>query len=131
MRTTPQCRRAAVLAFALLGALGVASAANPPPNLLLVTLDTMRADRLGAYGHATAATPTFDALAREGTLFLQAFTSTPMTLPAHATLLTGLEPPEHGVRVNGLHRLDADVAVLAEALQRRGYRTGAFVAAFV
>lgn len=108
-----------------------ASTTPPPPNVLLVTLDTMRTDRLGAYGYAKAHTPSFDALARDGTLFLQAFTSTPMTLPAHATLLTGLEPPAHGVRVNGVHRLDADVAVLAEVLRRAGYHTAAFVAAFV
>jgi arylsulfatase A-like enzyme/Flp pilus assembly protein TadD len=108
-----------------------AAAGPPPPNLLLVTLDTMRADRLGAYGYDAATTPAFDALAREGTLFLQAFTSTPMTLPAHATLLTGLEPPAHGVRVNGLHRLDDEVTVLAEELRRHGYLTAAFIAAFV
>jgi len=129
-------RRATAIAAALAVyavALGAASAVAgpPPPNLLLVTLDTMRADRLGAYGHAAAQTPAFDALARDGTLFLQAFTSTPMTLPAHATLFTGLEPPEHGVRVNGVHRLDGDVAVLAETLRRHGYRTAAFIAAFV
>jgi len=133
--TVPSRLRAAAFALVALGATALGAtagvAAPPPPNLLLVTLDTMRADRLGAYGHAAAQTPAFDALARDGTLFLQAFTSAPMTLPAHATLLTGLEPPEHGVRVNGLHRLDGEVAVLAETLRRHGYRTAAFIAAFV
>jgi arylsulfatase A-like enzyme/Flp pilus assembly protein TadD len=102
-----------------------------PPNLLLVTLDTVRADHLGAYGHAPAHTPQLDALAARGVIFEQAFTPAPMTLPAHATLLTGLEPREHGARVNGVHRLAGGVPTLAEHLRAQGYRTGAFIGAFV
>jgi arylsulfatase A-like enzyme/Tfp pilus assembly protein PilF len=101
------------------------------PNLLLVTLDTTRADRLGAYGYVAAYTPALDGLAARGTTFDAAYTPAPMTLPAHATLFTGLQPPEHGARVNGEHRLAAGIPTLAERLASGGYRTGAFVAAFV
>ncbi len=101
------------------------------PDVLLVTLDTLRTDRVGAYGHEGGATPRLDALAARGTLFEQAYSPAPMTLPAHASLMTGLLPPEHGARVNGLHRLADDVPTLAERLSAEGFRTGAFVAAFV
>ena len=67
-------------------------------SLLLVTLDTVRADRLGGYGYAAAETPTLDRLAREGVRFAAASTNAPLTLPAHASLLTGLLPPRHGLR---------------------------------
>jgi arylsulfatase A-like enzyme/Flp pilus assembly protein TadD len=105
--------------------------APPDTNVLLVTLDTTRADRLGAYGHAGAHTPNLDALAAGGTLFDNAYTSCPLTLPAHATLFTGLQPVEHGLRTNGKHRLGDEIPTLAARLADRGYRTGAFVAAFV
>jgi arylsulfatase A-like enzyme/Flp pilus assembly protein TadD len=104
---------------------------GPPLNVLLISLDTTRADRLGCYGYQAALTPALDALAAGGTLFEQAFTSCPQTLPAHASLFTGLEPPEHGVRVNGRDRLEATIPTLAETLAANGYRTSAFVAAFV
>jgi len=107
------------------------AAPTPGRNLLLITLDTMRADRLGAYGYAPAHTPALDALAASGTLFEQAFTSCPLTLPAHASVFTGLLPPEHGLRVNGGGALPGDIPVLADILAKHGYRTGAFVAAFV
>ncbi len=101
-------------------------------NLLLVTLDTTRADRLGAYGRPAAAeTPVFDRLAREGVLFEQAMTSAPLTLPAHATMFTGHYPPLHGVRDNGGFFLGPESITLAERLRDRGLRTGAFVGAFV
>ena len=101
------------------------------PNVLLITLDTTRADHLGCYGDQDALTPALDALAARGALFEQAFTSCPQTLAAHATMLTGLQPPEHGLRINGKQRLGAGIPTLAETLAARGYRTGAFVAAFV
>lgn len=101
-------------------------------NLLIVTLDTTRADRIGAYGGPSAsATPVFDRLARDGVLFEQAMTSAPLTLPAHATMFTGHFPPQHGVRDNGGFFLDPSATTLAERLKARGYRTGAFVGAFV
>ena len=122
---------AAVLVFLSVGCGESGKPGGGRSNLLLITLDTTRADRLGCYGHEDAHTPTLDALAARGVVFDQAYTPAPMTLPAHATLLTGLLPPQHGARVNGEHRLAEDVPTLAEELSRAGYRTGAFVAAFV
>ncbi len=100
-------------------------------NLLLITLDTTRADRLGTYGCGRARTPELDSLAGRGTFFTRFFTNVPLTLPAHATILTGLLPPEHGLRVNGAGRLPDEIPTLAGFFSGRGYRTGAFVAAFV
>jgi choline-sulfatase len=101
-------------------------------NLVVVTLDTTRADRIGSYGGPRAAdTPVFDRLAREGTLFVQAMTSAPLTLPAHATMFTGRFPPAHGVRDNGGFFLPPDATTLAEQLRAAGVRTGAFIGAFV
>jgi len=101
------------------------------PNVLLVTIDTLRADRVGCYGYAAGRTPTLDALAARGVRFEQAWTSVPLTLPAHATLLTGLEPPEHGVRVNGRTALAGQTPVLAERAREADYATGAFVSSAV
>jgi arylsulfatase A-like enzyme/tetratricopeptide (TPR) repeat protein len=100
------------------------------PNVLLVTLDTTRADRLGAYGAPRAATPVFDAVAAAGTLFERAWTVTPLTTPAHASVMTGLYPQAHGVRNNGRFRLAEEASTLAEAFAAAGYRTGAFVGGF-
>src|SRR4249919_727136 len=109
------------------------SPAPPPaqPNVLLVTLDTTRADRLGAYGYAAAATPNLDRLAAAGVRFDQALSSVPLTLPSHASLMTGRQPYSHGVRNNGHFSLAADVPTLAEAFTARGYETAAFVSSFV
>jgi choline-sulfatase len=100
-------------------------------NLLIVTLDTTRADRIGAYGARNVETPAVDALAREGVLFEQAVSVAPLTLPAHSSLFTGKFPPEHGVRDNGGFFLGPDQVTLAEVLKGRGYRTGGFVGAYV
>jgi arylsulfatase A-like enzyme/predicted Zn-dependent protease len=102
-----------------------------PLSVLLVTLDTTRADRLGAYGHPAAATPRFDALAERGVLFRQAYAHVPLTCPSHASLLTGRLPPRHGVRDNGGFVLAADIPTLAERFADAGHRTAAFVSAFV
>jgi choline-sulfatase len=113
------------------------SAELPPPgaardaSLLLVTLDTTRADRIGAYGYEAAETPHIDRLATEGIRFVDAVSPVPMTLPAHASLLTGLDPPRHGVRANGELTLDAQLPTLATLLAARGYDTAAFVSSFV
>jgi arylsulfatase A-like enzyme/Flp pilus assembly protein TadD len=101
------------------------------PNVLLVTIDTLRADRLGCFGRTEAATPTIDALAGRGTRFAAAWTCVPLTLPAHATLLTGLEPPEHGLRVNTRAALGASMPTLAERARSAGWATAAFVSAAV
>lgn len=102
-----------------------------PVNVLIITLDTTRADRLGCYGYKSALTPTMDFVATEGVLFEQAYTSAPLTLPAHASLFTGLYPPEHGVITNGRARYTAANKTLAELLAESGYQTAAFVASFV
>ena len=102
-----------------------------PRNLLLITLDTLRADRLGSYGYAGARTPHLDALAARGLRFEQASTVVPLTLPAHSSLMTGTFPAFHGVRDNGGFYLDEEQHTLAEVLRESGYRTGGFVAAFV
>ena len=110
---------------------GGRSFAPKPLNIVLVTADTLRADKLGCYGNETVETPNLDRLAASGVLFENASTSTPVTLPAHATLFTGTYPIFHGVRDNGGYYLEPDQVTLAESLQTRGYTTGAFVSAFV
>ncbi|PYT05861.1 MAG: hypothetical protein DMF49_12895, partial [Acidobacteria bacterium] len=125
-------RTPAVLLLAWLGALPTPSCRRSGrPVLLLVTIDTLRADHLGCYGYSTAATPVIDALAHEGTRFTAASTVTPLTLPAHATILTGRYPRSTGVRNNGMFTLPREELTLAEALKAAGYETGAFVGAFV
>jgi arylsulfatase A-like enzyme/Flp pilus assembly protein TadD len=100
-------------------------------NVLLVTIDTLRRDRLGAYGSPNGLTPTLDRLASSGVRYARAYSHAPMTLPAHASILTGRTPRTHGLHVNGAARLDDSVPTLAAELKRAGYRTGAFVGAFV
>lgn len=100
-------------------------------NVLLVTIDTLRADRVGAYGGTAGLTPTLDRLARDGLRFDAARTHVPLTLPAHASLMTGRIPPAHGVRDNGTYRLDPKHGTMATAFRQAGYRTAAFVGAFV
>jgi arylsulfatase A-like enzyme/Flp pilus assembly protein TadD len=100
-------------------------------NVVLITLDTVRADHLGAYGGSPGLTPALDRLAAEGVLFEQATSAAPLTLPSHATILTGLLPHRHGLRVNGGDRLSEAIPTLATSLRSAGYRTGAFVAAAV
>jgi arylsulfatase A-like enzyme len=99
------------------------------PNVLLVTLDTTRFDRVGAYGTTPSLTPVFDRVAAEGVLFTSAWTVTPLTTPAHTSVMTGLYPQAHGVRNNGRLRMPASVTTLASAFAASGYRTAAFVAA--
>ncbi len=101
------------------------------PHLLLVSVDTTRADSLGCYGQTRIDTPRIDALAAEGVLFEQCTTSVPVTLPSHASLLTGTEPFVHGVRNNGMPVPRQGLVTLAETLAEAGYATGAFVSAFV
>ena len=100
-------------------------------NIVLITLDTTRAGRLGAYGYDAARTPVLDRLAREGILFESAISPVPITLPSHASILTGRDPPHHGVHHNGQYHLEASSTTLAEILEGEGYQTAAFVSAFV
>lgn len=109
----------------------VASSDQRPPDIVLATLDTTRADRLGCYGDSSARTPTLDRLAGEGVRFARALTPVPLTLPAHASLMTGLTPPAHGIHDNGLAALPANLPTLAVTLSESGYATGAVVASGV
>ena len=109
-------------------------AAAPPPvlkNVLVVTIDTLRADRLGVYGATNVATPNIDALAREGAWAPQATVHAPLTRPSHVSLFTGLYPAEHGIRDNVTPPLAAGVPLLTERFQRAGFSTGAFIASAV
>ena len=99
------------------------------PSLVIVTLDTTRADRLGCYG-GSVKTPNLDALAARGVRFAHATASAPITLPSHASLFTGLDPQRHGVRENGTHVLGDAQLTLAEILRSQGWRTGAFIGGF-
>lgn len=100
-------------------------------NILLVTLDTVRQDRLGCYGDPQALTPVIDSVAAEGVQYYDAVASVPLTLPSHATILTGQDPKRHGVRDNGLYALGSESSTLTEDLRDNGYATSAFIAAFV
>lgn len=114
------------LSFALLLSAGCGAAKKP--NVLILTLDTTRADRLGCYGYTNAMTPCLDHLAAEGVLFEHAQSVMPLTMPTHATIFTGLLPIQHGVRLNNKEILPAEIPTLAEIFKAAGYRTGAVVA---
>ncbi|MDH4272796.1 MAG: sulfatase-like hydrolase/transferase [Candidatus Aminicenantes bacterium] len=101
------------------------------PNVILITLDTTRADHLACYGYPNVKTPRIDSLARRGVLFEQAATSSPLTLPAHCSIMTGMYPTYHGVRINGNTALNEEQTTAAEVLSAQGYRCGAFIGAFV
>ena len=102
-----------------------------PLGVVIVTLDTTRADRLSAYGYMDAVMPHLDRLAREGIVFDRATSVAPLTLPAHCSLFTGLFPPAHGVHDNADPALSPEHTTLAEILHARGFRTGAFVGSAV
>ena len=104
---------------------------NRGPNVILVSFDTTRADHIGCYGYKDAHTPNIDGLAAAGIRFENAFTPVPVTLPSHTTMFTGLLPPEHGVRNNGMFSLGEVPKTLAEAFKEKGYHTAAFPAAIV
>lgn len=118
-----------VLSIALV--IGCTRETPEPARVLLVTIDTLRADHVGCYGAARAHTPTLDALAQGGVRFDTAISPVPITLPSHTTIFTGLDPDHHGIRHNGVFALPAEIPTLAERMQSRGYATAAFVGAFV
>lgn len=131
-RSTAPGRIALIVgALSLICLVGCAKAPPTKPNVLLVTIDTLRADHLGSYGRVIAKTPVLDRLAGEGTRFANAISSAPITLPSHASMMTGLYPPAHGVRDNGAYALGQDAKTLAERLKDQGYETHAFVSAIV
>jgi|CXWL01.1.fsa_nt_gi arylsulfatase A-like enzyme/Flp pilus assembly protein TadD len=123
-RVLPQAILVALLAA------GFTVAEEPPPDVLLITIDTLRADRLGFAGDTGAATPVLDRLAAAGRVFTDAHAHSVVTLPSHTNILTGQYPFQHGVRENSGFRLAGSVPTLATLLQAAGYRTAAFVAAF-
>ena len=102
----------------------------PHPDILLITIDTLRADALGFSGNTRVSTPTLDRLAAQGLVFTQAHAHNVVTLPSHVNILTGLYPYQHGVRDNTGFRVSPDTPTLATWLHERGYTTGAFVGAF-
>jgi arylsulfatase A-like enzyme len=118
------------VALASLGC-NLISAERGGPNVLLVTIDTLRADRVGVYGARDVATPTLDALAARGVLFEEAMASVPLTLPSHTSILTGQYPPTHGVRHNAVFVLPRSAETIAERFSEAGYATGAVVGAAV
>ncbi len=121
--------RAATL-FLLGSALTACGRPEAPRDVLLVTIDTLRADLVGAYGHPRPATPRIDAIAERGLLFERHYSAVPKTAPSHTTMFTGLWPSEHGLRRNG-HVLAPEVPVLAEAFAGAGYTTAAVVGSMV
>ena len=105
--------------------------AEKPFDIVLLTLDTTRADAIGAYGNQSANTPNINRLVSRGVRFTGAVSPSPLTLPAHASLLTGLEPPEHGARDNGRTDIDSTIPTIATILSDTGYHTAAFVSSRV
>lgn len=126
-----------VVATAFLATLAATARSQPATrvaaraSVLLVTLDTTRADRLGCYGDPSMATPWIDRLTRSGALFEEAISDVPLTLPAHASMMTGAQPYRTGVRDNGHERLVEGLPTVASLLRERGYHTSAFVASVV
>ena len=122
---------AALLALLLLAA---GCGRQPAPtfdNLILITLDTTRADALGAYGNRQVHTPAIDSLAARGHLFENAYSHAPITLPSHSSILSGRLPTQHGVRNNIAYSFPPDQPTLATRLQAAGFATGAFVSSFI
>ena len=126
-----QLRGAAVaVAIATLGSGSVASRPRQL-NVVIITLDTTRVDRLSPYGYMDVSMPSLERLAREATVFNQAISVSPLTLPAHASVFTGLLPPKHAVRDNADRPLAAGHTTLAEVFSAHGFRTAAFVGSSV
>ena len=114
----------------LVGAGPLAAAPAARPNILLITVDTLRADHLGCYGATDVRTPAIDRLAARSAVFTRAFAHNPLTLPSHANILLGLTANAHGVHDNSGFIVREDFLTLAEWLKGQGYETGAFVGAF-
>lgn len=102
-----------------------------PRHVLIVTIDTLRADRLGCYGNREVATPNFDRVAREGALAVEATVQAPITRPSHISIFTGLYPAQHGIRDNISRALAPDVPTMAEAFKAAGFDTAGFVSSIV
>ncbi len=124
---------AAIAVLVLLGGLAAMvflRGSSRPPDVILITIDTLRADALGFAGNTRVKTPYLDSLAARGTVFTNAHAHNVVTLPSHANILTGLYPYQHGIRDNAGFTLDASHPTLGAMLKRAGYSTAAFVSAF-
>ncbi|KAB2960673.1 MAG: sulfatase-like hydrolase/transferase, partial [Thermoanaerobaculia bacterium] len=134
-RRLPAFARLRAASLAPLSLLVLATAAcrrEPPPPIVVISVDTLRADRLPAYGYRQGATPALDRLARDSVVFDAAYTHYPLTLPAHVSAFTGLLPPNHGVRDNVGYPLDAAAhPPIQQRLAAAGWATGGFVSSFV
>jgi tetratricopeptide (TPR) repeat protein len=134
LRRTPGLIRALIVLAAIGGAVLVMQPwRRPPPKaaILLITIDTLRADRVGAYGSRVVPTSVLDSLAAQGTRFTAAYATAPLTLPAHVSMLSGQLPVEHTVRTNDGYRIPDTVPLVAESLRAAGYRTAAVVGSAV
>src|SRR5262245_7467300 len=129
-RACPGAAHVAVAAAALLALVALPHAQARRPDILLITLDTTRADRMGFLGSVRGLTPSLDALATDSVVFTRAYAQAPITTVSHATILTGLYPPAHGVDELGAP-LGRSIPYLPDILERSGYRTGAFVGSLV
>ena len=134
VRTMPIKRPALLLGLLALGG-GLPAACGPRPpairSVLLISIDTLRADHLSSYGFKRLTTPSIDGVAQEGVLFRNVYSPVPVTQPAHSSMLTGTFPPSHGVRDNLHNRLPDSAFTLAEFLKSRGFATAAVVSSFV
>src|SRR5690242_15916528 len=106
-------------------------AQKPQPNVILITIDTVRADHVGCYGAKNVQTPTLDSLARDGIVFDRAISQVPLTWPSHTVIMTGLYPFQNGVQDFTGQPLDPKFRTIAQAFRENGYATGAVVGAFV
>jgi choline-sulfatase len=124
------CARIVVLAALLSAATGTIRAATPP-NVIVISVDTLRADHLPAYGYKVIRTPHLDRFRADAILYEQAWSPYPLTAPAHGSIFTGRLPPDHGIRDNSGFTLDTRVPTMAGALAARGYTTGAVVSSAI
>jgi len=109
----------------------IAAPAASECNVIVITIDTLRADHLGCYGNTKIKTPYLDGIAKEGVRFARAYTPVPVTLPSHTSIFTGLYPVYHKVRNNGTFEAGSQLETLAEVLKKNGYQTAAFIGSFV
>src|SRR5947208_10020195 len=131
--TFRQVSRLVIVVMAMpLGLLGASPRAQKPrPNVILITIDTVRADHVGCYGAKDVQTPTLDSLERDGIVFERAISQVPLTWPSHTVILTGTYPFQNGVQDFTGTPLDPTFRSVAQAFKDHGYRTGAVVSAFV
>src|SRR5438309_11036344 len=124
------CRLLFLLSASLL-AISAFAAANSAPNVIVITIDTLRADHLGCYGYKQIKTPNIDALAADGARFDRAYTPVPVTLPAHTVIFTGTYPMLSGIHDFSANKLNPEQPTLASILKERGYTTGAVIGSAV